>query len=140
MKKVELKKLDPYLRKLFDEAWAVREKAYCPYSKYKVGASLLTTGGNIYRGCNVESVSFTLTTHAEINAIDTMIASGEKEIAAFCVCVDDPSVWPPCGICRQKIIEFAADRSIPILACNRQEIREYSLDELVPDFFMPKGL
>lgn len=140
MKKVPRKELDPSLRKLFDEAWKVREKAYCPYSNYKVGASLLTTEGNIHSGCNVESVSFTLTTHAEINAIDTMVASGEREIAAFCVCVDDPSVWPPCGICRQKIIEFARDRSIPVLACNRDEIRQYTLDELVPDFFFPENL
>lgn len=140
MKKVQLKELDQSCQQLLQKAWEVREKAYCPYSNYKVGASLLTTKGNIYSGCNVESISFTLTTHAEINAIDTMVASGEREIAAFCVCVDDTSAWPPCGICRQKLIEFAENRSIPILACNREEIREYTLNELVPDFFFPKEL
>ena len=138
MKTVKLKELEPSHRRLIREAWEARENAYCPYSNYKVGASLLTSGGNIYRGCNVESVTFTLTTHAEINAIDTMVASGENSISAFCVCVDDTSVWPPCGICRQKLIEFAENRGIPVLAANREEVRLYRLEELVPEFFFPE--
>jgi cytidine deaminase len=86
----------------------VRKKAYAPYSKLHVGASLITAKGNIYSGCNVENSSFGLTSCAERNAIFAAIAEegAGMTIVSIAVTADSPLAISPCGACRQVIAEF----------------------------------
>lgn len=97
---------------LFDAACAVRENAYAPYSKFKVGAALRTASGQVFAGCNVENVAYPEGVCAEAGAISAMCAAGEREIAEIVVVADSPSPVPPCGGCRQKIAEFAGPEVI----------------------------
>ncbi|MEC3862496.1 cytidine deaminase [Mesobacterium sp. TK19101] len=93
--------------KLKDAALAVRENAYVPYSKFKVGAALRTEDGGLYSGCNVENVAYPEGTCAEAGAIAAMCAAGGRKIAEVYVVADSPVPVAPCGGCRQKIAEFA---------------------------------
>lgn len=90
--------------KLIEAAKAAQKNAYCPYSRYPVGASVLAGSGRVYSGCNVENASFGLAICAERVAIFKAISSGEKKILALCVAAKSAA---PCGACRQVIIEFA---------------------------------
>ncbi|MCM2266976.1 MAG: cytidine deaminase [Elusimicrobiales bacterium] len=91
-------------RKLIDAAKAAQKNAYCPYSRYPVGAAVLTDNGRIYTGCNVENASFGLAICAERVAIFKAVSHGEKRIKALCVAAKSAK---PCGACRQVIVEFA---------------------------------
>lgn len=93
---------------LLHAATEVRENAYAPYSKFRVGAALRSASGTVHVGCNVENAAYPEGTCAEAGAIAAMIAAGETEIAEMVVIADCPSPVPPCGGCRQKIAEFAA--------------------------------
>jgi cytidine deaminase len=97
---------------LIDAARAVRENAHAPYSNFKVGAAVKTTAGNIYVGCNVENVAYPEGTCAEAGAIAAMVAAGETDIVAVAVIADSPKPVTPCGGCRQKLSEFAANDAI----------------------------
>lgn len=91
-------------KKLMEAAKAAQKNAYCPYSRYPVGAAVLTDSGRIYSGCNVENASFGLSMCAERTAIFKAVSHGEKRIKALCVAAKSAA---PCGACRQVIIEFA---------------------------------
>ncbi len=93
---------------LLEAAIAVRENAYAPYSRFKVGAALRSASGAIFVGCNVENVAYPEGTCAEAGAIAAMIAAGETRITEALVIADSPAPVPPCGGCRQKLAEFAA--------------------------------
>ena len=82
---------------LLDAARAVRENAYVPYSRFKVGAAIRSSSGQIYVGCNVENVAYPEGTCAEAGAIAAMVAAGETRIAEVCVIADSPAPVPPCG-------------------------------------------
>ena len=93
---------------LIHKAIAAREFAYAPYSNFCVGAALLTKSGKIYTGCNVENASLGLTICAERNACTTMIAQGERRIAAVAIYGGEKGgEAAPCGACRQFMLEFA---------------------------------
>jgi cytidine deaminase len=98
---------------LLAAASKVRENAYAPYSRFKVGAALRAASGAIYSGCNVENVAYPEGTCAEAGAIAAMVAAGETVISEVLVIADSPDPVPPCGGCRQKIAEFAA-QSVPV--------------------------
>ncbi|MCA0922258.1 cytidine deaminase [Pseudooceanicola nanhaiensis] len=91
---------------LREAAEKVRENAYVPYSKFKVGAALRGASGTIYVGCNVENVAYPEGTCAEAGAIAAMVAAGETEFTEALVIADSPTPVPPCGGCRQKLVEF----------------------------------
>lgn len=99
---------------LIDAARQVREAAYAPYSKFKVGAAVRAASGAIYRGCNVENVAYPEGTCAEAGAIAAMVAAGETELTEVCVIADSPHPVPPCGGCRQKLAEFGR-ADVPVL-------------------------
>jgi cytidine deaminase len=105
-------------------ASAARQAAYAPYSRYQVGAALLSGAGRIFAGCNVENASFGLTTCAERNAVAALIASGEREIAALAIVTPGPEAGAPCGICRQTLSEFARDLVIGLANAGDTEPRE----------------
>jgi cytidine deaminase len=119
---------------LIQSALDAQQRAYCPYSKFPVGAALRTASGTIYQGVNVENASYGLTNCAERVAAGAAIAAGEREFTAIAV-VSRGGV-SPCGACRQFLAEFAPD--LLIVTVNSQdtsEVREATLDQLLPGRF-----
>ncbi|HLR33793.1 MAG TPA: cytidine deaminase [Tissierellales bacterium] len=125
-------------KKLIKKALEAKEKAYVPYSKFHVGAAVLTDKNEIYTGCNIEIVSYSPTLCAERTAIFKAISEGELKIKAIAV-VGDSEYTYPCGVCRQVIREFGKDALI-IIADSEDDYKEYSLDELLPYSFGPEDL
>ncbi|AZB63159.1 cytidine deaminase [Cereibacter sphaeroides] len=123
------------LMSLLEAATAVRENAYAPYSRFKVGAALRTASGAVHAGCNVENVAYPEGTCAEAGAIAAMVAAGETRIAEILVIADSPEPVPPCGGCRQKIAEFAGPE-VPVTLCTTdgQSLRT-SVADLLPGSF-----
>ena len=97
------------INELFEKATQVRENAYAPYSKFKVGAALKTKKGNIFLGCNVENAAYDSTISAERNAITTAIAEEGTlmKIQVIAIVVGECKLASPCGACRQVIAEFS---------------------------------
>ncbi len=122
---------------LLQAAAEVREQAYAPYSGFKVGTALLGASGRIYKGCNVENVSYGLSSCAERNAIFGAIAEGERRFSAVAVVTGASTPTPPCGACRQVLIEFASGGDMDVvmatLAGQRKESR---LAALLPESFI----
>lgn len=114
-----------------------REKAYAPYSHFRVGAALLSKSGKVYTGCNVENASYGLTVCAERVALFRAVAEGEREFEAIAI-VTDKGVTP-CGACRQVLREFGRELRV-IVADMKGKQREYALAELLPDDFKPEDL
>lgn len=124
---------------LIGAAGDVREKAYAPYSNFKVGAAVETDEGVIYTGCNVESASYGLTVCAERVAIWKGISRGEKKFSRIAVVVDTEELTPPCGVCRQIIWEFCGD--VPVILSNLSGKTEtVMMKELLPRAFDSKFL
>jgi cytidine deaminase len=125
------------LARLVAAARAAREHAYAPYSKYKVGAALLTKSGAVFTGCNVENASYGGTVCAERNAIGAMVAAGERDPIAIAVATGGPRPGSPCGFCRQVLREFARDMPIALVAEHGGHLarRDTTLAKLLPDAF-----
>ena len=128
---------------VFEKARAVRENAYAPYSKFKVGAAGRTVTGKEFVGCNVENSAYPQGTCAEAGAIAAMIAAGEKEIAEICIVADSPSPVSPCGGCRQKLAEFSKPSTSVLLANLNGVLVNHMLRDLLPQSFssdhLPNG-
>ena len=127
------------IKELIKKALEAQEKAYVPYSGFKVGAALLTKNGSIYTGCNIESASYTPTICAERTAISKAVSEGEQEIEAIAIVGSLEQFTYPCGVCRQVIREFGKDATI-IVAKNENEYKVYKLEELLPYSFGPEDL
>lgn len=116
------------------------EKAYSPYSGYKVGAALLCKDGSVYTGCNVENASFSATNCAERTAFFKAVSEGKKEFAAIAICGGEDGeiegVFPPCGVCRQVMREFCED-DFQIHLLTADGIETYTLQQLLPVSFQP---
>jgi cytidine deaminase len=97
------------MKELLSSAQSAREKAYAPYSRFRVGAAVMTRSGRTFSGCNVENASFGATLCAERAAVAAMIAQGERSPVACVVVSGAPRPAAPCGICRQVLAEFAND-------------------------------
>ncbi len=120
---------------LLAAATAVRNRAYAPYSNFKVGAAIRAASGAVYAGCNVENVAYPEGTCAEAGAIAAMIAAGDTVIAEVLVIADSPDPVPPCGGCRQKIAEFAA-QSAPVTLCTTDgKSQMMTVADLLPGVF-----
>jgi len=122
------------IKKLIIAAKEASEHSYSPYSKYKVGAALLTRNGKIYTGTNVENASFPAGMCAERVALFDAVKNGEKEFEALAIYADGENFPFPCGICRQVISEFTRDIKI-IIARNEEEYVVKNISELLPDTF-----
>jgi cytidine deaminase len=121
---------------LVASAREARENAYAPYSKYKVGAAILTRSGNVYTGCNVENATFGATICAERTAIVKMVSEGAREPIACVVATGGAKPGSPCGICRQVLAEFAEEMPVVLVAGRAR--RETTLAALLPDAFRLK--
>lgn len=120
---------------LMNAAREVRENAYAPYSKFKVGAAIRSASGTVYTGCNVENVAYPEGTCAEAGAIAAMVAAGETRLTEVTVIADSPSPVPPCGGCRQKLAEFA-DADVPVVLATTDGGRlETTVGDLLPGRF-----
>ena len=120
---------------LIKEAAAVRENAYAPYSRFKVGAALKSESGAVYAGCNVENVASPEGTCAEAGAIAAMIAAGDMTFTDAAVIADSPEPVPPCGGCRQKLAEFAAPGASITMATTSGKEKMMLVADLLPGAF-----
>jgi cytidine deaminase len=116
------------------EAERARALAYAPYSGFAVGAALRTSGGLVIRGCNVENASSGLTVCAERNALFAAVAAGEREFDAIAIAGPPGAGAPPCGACRQVLIELAPDLVVYFRDAKGRVI-ERTLEQLLPDSF-----
>ncbi len=119
--------------KLITEAAKVRLAAYAPYSKFYVGAAILTADGRIFTGANFENVSFGAGVCAERVALGQALSRRKRSFTAICVCGKDANITP-CGICRQSLAEFG-DMDVICTNFDGSEIKEYKLSELLPHAF-----
>ena len=125
---------------LFAAARSAMEQAYAPYSEFSVGAAIRGAQGGIYAGCNVENAAYPQGCCAEASAISAMVLAGERAIAEVCVISAGPALVTPCGGCRQRLREFAADH-VPIHVCGPDGLRKtVTLGELLPLAFGPDNL
>jgi len=126
-------------KKLIGEAEQARKKAYTPYSKFKVGAAILTSEGRIFSGCNIENASFGLTICAERVAVFKAISEGFKKFEAIAIIADTLRPCYPCGACRQVILEFGEDITL-IMANLKGDIKINKIKELLPEAFNKNDL
>lgn len=128
-------------KKLKAAAKAAAGCAYAPYSKFQVGAAVLTASGKIFAGCNVENASYGLTNCAERTAIFNAVAAGERTLKLRCVVVYTPTRTPtaPCGACRQVIFEFGPEARV-ISFCRGREQIDLAIGALLPGAFGPADL
>lgn len=120
-------------KELIEIARQYREHSYSPYSRFKVGAAVLTAGGKVYGGCNIENSSYGLTNCAERTAIFKAVSEGEREFEALAVIAGTEEPCSPCGACRQVMADFRIPRII--MANLRGEVKTVSLAELLPCAF-----
>lgn len=120
---------------LIEKATAAQSNAHAPYSGFQVGAAVLSSGGDIYAGCNVENAAYPLGQCAEATAIGAMIANGGKALDGVVIMSPNDEFCFPCGGCRQKIAEFAGDAVPVIMATRDGEIFETTVGELLPHAF-----
>ena len=123
---------------LVEAAKKAREFSYSPYSKFAVGAAVLTRSGKVYGGCNIENASYGITNCAERTAIFRAVSEGEREIVALAIVADSKRPVPPCGACRQVIAEF----KIPhiIMANLDDQIQTATCEELLPGAFSDEDM
>lgn len=140
MKKTTINKLPHPEQVLVKMAQTVRNNAYAPYSKYKVGAAVMAENTKIYGGCNVENASYGQTDCAEKNAINTMVTDGQRKIIALCVVHKSGGL--PCGACRQMIWEFSGnDPTVKIICVDlKGNVILTTIGEIYPQPFGPEDL
>ncbi|WP_010174637.1 cytidine deaminase [Bacillus coahuilensis] len=126
--------------RLIEEAYKAREKAYAPYSKFKVGAALLTSDGTVYHGCNIENASYGLCNCAERTALFSSIADGRTDFTKLVVCADTPDPVSPCGACRQVISELCPEDMDVILLNMTGDRTSMKVNELLPGAFSSKDV
>lgn len=126
-------------QELLSKAIEAQRNSYSPYSRFKVGAALLTESGRVFCGTNVENASYGLALCAERTAIFSAVAAGEKKFAKLAVVCDCADGCLPCGACRQVIAEFAPDLYLILGTANRH-FQVTSLSALLPQPFLPTHL
>ena len=123
--------------KLLQKAIEMMERAYVPYSHYRVGAALLAQDGTVYTGCNVENAAYGNTLCAERTALCKAISEGARTFTAIAIAASGSAPFP-CGACRQSLYEFAPD--LRVLVTWDGNVREAMLSDLLPEGFGPSSL
>ncbi|MBV6683857.1 cytidine deaminase [Rossellomorea sp. RS05] len=122
------------------EAKAARELAYVPYSRFQVGAALLTKDGKVYRGCNIENAAYSMCNCAERTALFKAYSEGDKDFSMLAVVADTKRPVPPCGACRQVISELCSKDMRVVLTNLNGDVQELTVAELLPGAFSPEDL
>lgn len=122
-------------KELMDAAVKAREFAYVPYSKFSVGAAVLTKDGRVFLGCNIENAAYGPTNCAERTAIFKAISEGVRDFVALAVVADTPSPVAPCGVCRQVMAEFFSEDTRVYLGNLQGDLMETTIGELLPGAF-----
>ena len=125
--------MESYLNDLFQTAKTAGKSAYSPYSKFCVGAAVITKSNKIFTGCNIENASYAATICAERTAIFKAVSEGETDFRAIAIYVDSHKLFPPCGICRQVMSEFSSD--MIVVYGNDHKIVETDIQTLLPESF-----
>ena len=125
------------IQELIITALEQRKNAYAPYSDFRVGAALLTDSGKVYTGCNIENSAYAPTNCAERTAFFKAVSEGARGFRAICITggpgkKEPEEFCPPCGVCRQVMLEFCSPDFEIILAINGERYQVYTLDELAP--------
>ncbi|WP_088011014.1 cytidine deaminase [Gottfriedia acidiceleris] len=127
-------------QQLINEAIKARVNAYVPYSKFQVGAALLTKDGQVIRGCNIENASYGLTNCAERTAVFKAYSDGITEFSAIAVVADTEGPVAPCGACRQVLFELCGPDTVVYLSNLNGAIQETTVKELLPGAFTSEDL
>ena len=125
---------------LIKKAYEAREKAYSPYSSFKVGAAIMCADGSVYTGCNIENASYGSTLCAERVAMGKAISEGKRDLLAIAIVGSGNDYCYPCGICRQVMSEFCKGDFKVILPLDNKETKEMSLKELLPCSFTDENM
>ena len=131
---------------LIQEAKKARERSYSPYSGFRVGAALLTKGGKVYHGCNIENAAYSPTNCAERTAFFRAVYEGEREFEKIAVVGalgdrEPDETCAPCGVCRQVMMEFCDPATFRIIsAASDEDYEVYTLEQLMPKGFGPSDL
>ena len=125
---------------LMDTAKEAAKKSYSPFSKFAVGAGVLTSSGKVYGGCNIENSSFGMTICAERCAIFKAVSDGEKEILAVAIYSPNEDDCYPCGACRQVMYEFQGEREIEIITEEKGELNIKKMSDFLPFGFKIQGI
>lgn len=128
------------IKELVKLAIGAREKAYVPYSKFKVGAAIEMEDGSVFTGCNIENASYGATNCAERTAIFKAVSEGHSIMKKIAIVGDMLAFTAPCGICRQVIAEFAAKDIEIVLIKNQNEYIVKTLEEILPGAFTKEDL
>ena len=128
------------IKELVKLAIGAREKAYVPYSKFKVGAAIEMEDGSVFTGCNIENASYGATNCAERTAIFKAVSEGHSIMKKIAIVGDMLAFTAPCGICRQVIAEFAAEDIEIVLIKNQNEYIVKTLEEILPGAFTKEDL
>lgn len=123
--------------KLKPEAVQACANAHAPYSRFPVGVALITDGGQVFTGCNVENASFGLTICAERNALAQAVAQGMRpgRVEAMLIYTPGEVVHAPCGACRQVMHELLSEDAVIVSCCDTDQTRTWGVDALIPDPF-----
>lgn len=128
------------IQALIEQAKKAREMAYAPYSKFQVGAALLTEEGEVIRGCNIENAAYSMCNCAERTALFKAHSEGKRNYKAIAVVADTPRPVPPCGACRQVISELCPPDMTVILTNLKGDVQTLTVAELLPGAFTPEDL
>ncbi|HEX7063943.1 MAG TPA: cytidine deaminase [Bacillales bacterium] len=125
---------------LIAEAKRAREFAYVPYSKFAVGAALLTEDGEVFHGCNIENAAYSMCNCGERTAFFKAVSEGKKRFSKLAVIADSDRPVPPCGACRQVMGEFCSPEMEVILTNLKGDVQETTVQELLPGAFNSEDL
>lgn len=125
---------------LIQEAHKAREFAYVPYSKFKVGAALVTKDGQIFHGCNIENAAYSMTNCAERTALFKAYSEGVTQFESLVVVADTEGPVSPCGACRQVISELCDPEMEVVLTNLKGDVQTIQVKDLLPGAFSPKDL
>ena len=117
------------------QAFEAKERAYAPYSNFKVGAALLCTDGSVYIGCNIENSSYPVTVCAERVALGSAVADGKREFQAIVITGGEDYCYP-CGMCRQALAEFCKEGFEIVVAKSENDYKVYKMNDLLPKSFV----
>lgn len=127
------------MKKAVEAARVAASNAYAPYSGFRVGAAILTSGEKVYAGCNVENASYGLTICAERNAAAAMVLGNPEDRKIKLIAIVSPDASPcfPCGACRQVLREFECEE---VVVEEPARLRRYAFEEILPHSFGPEDL